>query len=99
MGNRIRLGGTWHHIPDLGTDISPAALSRCHSVEYEDGYVWQLAFGNVILELTPKQAAELAAQRHWCKARNDCMTLAHGNCAASVDGFCIGGTAEGKCHG
>lgn len=28
-----------------------------------------------------------------------CAWLARGNCAASVDGYCIGGTEEGKCHG
>ena len=28
-----------------------------------------------------------------------CEYLAAGNCASSVDGFCIGGTSEGQCHG
>lgn len=28
-----------------------------------------------------------------------CGWLAEGFCAASVDGFCIGGTQDGKCFG
>lgn len=28
-----------------------------------------------------------------------CADRAVGDCAASVDGFCIGGTASGRCHG
>ena len=28
-----------------------------------------------------------------------CEYLARGFCAASVDGYCIGGTTDGHCHG
>jgi len=28
-----------------------------------------------------------------------CSYLAMGFCAASVDGYCIGGTEDGHCHG
>lgn len=28
-----------------------------------------------------------------------CAWLAKGFCAASVDGYCVGGTADGRCHG
>ena len=28
-----------------------------------------------------------------------CEYLAAGNCASSVDGYCIGGTSDGQCHG
>lgn len=28
-----------------------------------------------------------------------CAVLARGDCSASVDGYCVGGTADGYCHG
>ena len=28
-----------------------------------------------------------------------CEDVAMGFCAASIDGYCIGGTADGRCHG
>jgi hypothetical protein len=28
-----------------------------------------------------------------------CEHLAMGNCPASIDGYCIGGTVDGHCHG
>jgi hypothetical protein len=55
MTNRIKLGGVWHHIDDL----QDYALSRCHSDEYKDGCVYQVAFGSNILELSVDQSALL----------------------------------------
>jgi hypothetical protein len=53
--NRIKLDGTWYHIPEL----SEYALSRVHSETYQHGHVYQIRFGNAVLELTRDQAIGL----------------------------------------
>lgn len=35
----------------------------------------------------------------WSEGCHLCVDVAQGDCAASVDGYCIGGTEDGMCHG
>lgn len=60
MSNRIRIGGTWQHLGSLDEYL----LFRSHSVEYEHGIMYEIRFGNGILELDPEEAERLGAVLH-----------------------------------
>ena len=81
----LRLYGTR---PGVGAVVTAASrCSRCGG-RFRAG-------DHVIADLAPGMAG--TARHVDCRSR--CADDARGDCAASVDGYCVGGDADGRCFG
>ena len=52
---RVRIAGVWYELGEL----TEYPLSRCHSVQYQGGVQWTVAFGTSLLELSNEEGNQL----------------------------------------